>query len=228
MNGDAFANAVTIADFHAGRFASILKILVNFADGGELIDLIVAANGGMTIHDNVRFQYCTLTNFDMGSNNTKRANVDVCANDGTRFHNGGRMNKGGFINHVSGLPATRTHHCRFANNFAVNHSYAFEASQAATRFFKSDFHDHLITRHDRTLEARLIDTREVIEFTRLQFTYAFKRQNTGSLCHRFQDQHTREDRFTREVPLEERLVNGDIFHCAQKTTFFKIQHTVYQ
>ena len=77
------------------------------------------------------------------------------------------MNKGGFINHVSGLPATRTHHCRFANNFAVNHSYAFEASQAATRFFKSDFHDHLITRHDRTLEARFIDTREVVQFTRL-------------------------------------------------------------
>src|SRR5690606_9456316 len=158
MNGDAFANAVTIADFQTGRLTSIFKILVYFADGSELIDLVIAANSRMTIHDNVRFQYCTLTNFDMGSNNTKWANMDVSTNNGTDFHNGGRMNKGGFINHVSRLPATSTHHSRFANNFAVNQSYAFEASQAATRFFKSDFHDHLITRHDRTLEARFIDT----------------------------------------------------------------------
>ena len=80
MNGDAFANAVTIADFHTGRFASIFQILVNFADGGELINLIIAANFSMTIHDNVRFQYGTLTNFDMGSNDTKRTNVSVRAN----------------------------------------------------------------------------------------------------------------------------------------------------
>ncbi|SRN30309.1 Uncharacterised protein [Shigella flexneri] len=80
MNGDAFANAVTIADFHTGRFASIFQILVNFADGGKLINLIIAANFSMTIHDNVRFQYGTLTNFDMGSNDTKRTNVCVRAN----------------------------------------------------------------------------------------------------------------------------------------------------
>ncbi|MGQ7171884.1 hypothetical protein ACUOCP_39465, partial [Escherichia sp. R-CC3] len=28
VSGDAFANAVTIADFHTGRFASIFQILV--------------------------------------------------------------------------------------------------------------------------------------------------------------------------------------------------------
>ena len=228
MNGDAFANAVTIANFHTGRFASIFQILVNFTDGGELIDHVIAANGRMTIHHDVRFQYGTLTNFNMGSNNTKWTNVNVSTDNGTLFHNGGWMNKGGFINHVSGLPATRTHHGSFANNFAVNQSYAFKASQAATRFFKSHFHDHLITRHDRALKARFVNTCEVIQLTRLQFTNAFKRQDTGGLSHRFQDQYAREDRLPREMPLEEWLVYRNIFHCAQKTTFFKIQHTVYQ
>jgi hypothetical protein len=155
MNGDAFANAVAIANFHTGRFTSIFQILVNFADGSELIDLVITANFGMAINDNVRFQYGTFANFDVRSNNTKRANVDVSTNDGAFFHNGGRMNKGGFINHVSGLPATRTHHRRFANHFTVNQRYAFEASQAATGFLKSDFHNHLIARYDRTFESAL-------------------------------------------------------------------------
>ncbi|EJK92659.1 hypothetical Protein UUU_06450 [Klebsiella pneumoniae subsp. pneumoniae DSM 30104 = JCM 1662 = NBRC 14940] len=30
------------------------------------------------------------------------------------------------------------------------------------------------------------------------------------------------------MPLEKRLVYRNIFYCAQKTTFFKIQHAVYQ
>src|SRR5699024_8964173 len=136
MNGDAFANAVTIADFHTGRFASIFQILVNFADGGELINLIIAANFSMTIHDNVRFQYGTLTNFDMGSNDTKRTNVSVSANRRALFHNGGWMHKGGFINHVSGLPATSTHHRCFANYFTVDQSNPFKTGQAAARFFE--------------------------------------------------------------------------------------------
>ena len=67
MNGDAFANAVTIADFHAGRFASIFQILVNFADGSELIDLIVTADFGVTINDNVRLQYGAFADFDVGA-----------------------------------------------------------------------------------------------------------------------------------------------------------------
>ena len=97
MNGDAFADAVAIANFHAGRFASIFQILVNFTDGSELIDLVVAANFGMTVDDNVRFQYGAFADFDVSANNTKRANVDVSANNGAFFYNGGRMNKGGFI-----------------------------------------------------------------------------------------------------------------------------------
>lgn len=55
MNGDAFVNVVMIADFYMGWFVSIFQILVNFADGGELINLIIVANFSMTIYDNVRF-----------------------------------------------------------------------------------------------------------------------------------------------------------------------------
>ncbi|MNN41746.1 hypothetical protein D3C81_1558830 [compost metagenome] len=228
MNGDAFADAVAIANFHAGRFASILQILVYFADGGKLIDLVIATNFSMAIHDNVRLQYGTLTNFNMGSNNTKRSNVGIGTNTGALFHNGGRVNKGGFINHVLGLPATGTHHRCFAHNFTVNQCNPFKTGQATARFLESDFHDHLIARYDRTLEACFIDTSEIIQLAWLQFSYAFKRQNTRCLGHCFQNQHARENRFTREVALEERLVNGYIFHCAQKTTFFKIQHTINQ
>lgn len=35
------------------------------------MNLVIATNFSMAIHDNVRLQYGTLTNFNMGSNNTK-------------------------------------------------------------------------------------------------------------------------------------------------------------
>ncbi len=72
MNGDAFANAVAIANFHPGRFASIFQIPVNFADGSELIDLIVTADFGVAVNDNVRLQQGAFADFDVSANNTKR------------------------------------------------------------------------------------------------------------------------------------------------------------
>ena len=90
MNGDAFANAVAIANFHSSRLASIFQILVNFTDRSELVDLIVAANFSVAIHNDMRLQYGALANFDVGAHNTKRTNVDVSANDGAFFYNGGR------------------------------------------------------------------------------------------------------------------------------------------
>lgn len=90
------------------------------------MNLIVTADFGVAVNDNVRLQHGAFADFDVSANNTKRTNVDVSANHGAFFYNGGRMNKSGFINHVSGLPATRTHHRRFANHFTVNQRNAFE------------------------------------------------------------------------------------------------------
>ncbi len=137
------------------------------------------------------------------------------------------MNKSGFINHVSGLPATRTHHRRFANHFTVNQRNAFETGQAAAGFLESDFHNHLIARYYRAFEACFIDTREVVQLARFQFSDAFERQNPGGLRHCFQNQDARQNRLTVEVPRKTARLQKH-FYCAQKTTFFKIQHAVYQ
>lgn len=80
MNGDVFVNVVMIVDFYMGWFVSIFQILVNFVDGGELINFIIVVNFSMIIYDNVRFQYGIFINFDMGFNDIKRINVCVCVN----------------------------------------------------------------------------------------------------------------------------------------------------
>ncbi len=114
--------------------------------------------------------------------------MGISANYSAVFHNGGRMNKGGFINHESGLPATSTHHGCFAHNFTVDQRNPFKAGQATARFLESDFRSS-DRWHHRTLKARFINTREIIQFAGFQFPNAFKRQNTGCLRHRFQNQH---------------------------------------
>lgn len=130
---------------------------------------------------------------------------------------------------VDGQPLTQwMKFVTFAHDFTVDQRNPFKAGQATARFLESDFHDHLIAWHHRTLKARFINTREIIQFARFQFTNAFKRQNTGCLRHRFQNQHAWQNRFARKVPLEKRLVDGDIFHRTQKTTFFKVQHAIDQ
>ena len=86
----------------------------------------------------------------------------------------------------------------------------------------------IVAWYHRALEAGVVDTGKIIEFTWLQFTYAFKRQNTGGLRHRFQDQNARKNRFTREMPLEKRFINRNVLHCTQVFVLFKFQHAVYQ
>ena len=77
MDGDAFADAVAVANFHTRRFTSVFQVLVNFTDGSELIDLVITTNSGMAVNNNMRLQYGTFANFDVSTNNTKRANVSV-------------------------------------------------------------------------------------------------------------------------------------------------------
>ncbi|ADD75971.1 Hypothetical Protein PANA_0804 [Pantoea ananatis LMG 20103] len=138
------------------------------------------------------------------------------------------MDVGGWINHELCLPATGTHHGRFTDDFTVDSRYAIEASQTTAGFLEGHFHNHLIARYDRTLETGIINASKIIKLAWLQFTHAFKCQNAGGLCHRFQNQNAGKNRFTREMPLEKRLVKGDILYGAQIFVFFKIQHAIHQ
>src|ERR1700750_3222971 len=105
MNSDALANTVTIADFYAGWFASIFQILIHFTNRGKLIDLVIAANFSYAIDDDVGLQHCTFADFHLGADIAKRANMNAGSKDCAVFNDGTWMDKGGWVNHVLGLPA---------------------------------------------------------------------------------------------------------------------------
>src|SRR5690606_23366935 len=88
--------------------------------------------------------------------------------------------------------------------------------------------NHLIARHDRTLKARFVNTGKIVQLARLQLADAFKRQNAGGPRHCFQDQYAWENRLAREVALEKRLVNGNVFYRTQIFMLFKLKYTVNQ
>src|SRR5476649_2854310 len=110
MNGDALTNIVAIADFNTCRFTCIFQILVNFTDGNELKNAVVATNFGHTIENDVSFKFGTFTDFHLRTDKAERTDMNTGTDNGTVFNNSAWMNKGGFINHVLSLPAAGAHH----------------------------------------------------------------------------------------------------------------------
>src|SRR5690606_21602094 len=54
-------------------------------------------------------------------------------------------------------------------------------------------------------------------------------EDTGSLRHGFDDQHTRHDRVFREMSVEERLIDADILVGANSLAFdVQVHHTIHQ
>ncbi len=72
VNGDAFADAVAIAHFNTRRFARVFQILIHFTDGGELINLIIAADLGNAVHHHVGFQHRAGADFHLGADVAER------------------------------------------------------------------------------------------------------------------------------------------------------------
>ena len=56
MNGDEFADVISIADFNACRFAAVFQILRRKSDGNERENFIVIADLRIAVNDDVRFE----------------------------------------------------------------------------------------------------------------------------------------------------------------------------
>src|SRR3970282_209769 len=65
VDGDVFAYRVAVADLHGRVFAAIFLVLRRRADGGELIDAVVAADAHAAIEDHVRPDPAALADLDL-------------------------------------------------------------------------------------------------------------------------------------------------------------------
>src|SRR5690606_1454845 len=73
--------------------------------------------------------------------------------------------------------------------------------------------DQLIARYYAALEARVVDADEIVDRAVSGFlALALETENAGGLRHGFDDQYTGHYRYGREMAIEIRLVDGDIFN----------------
>jgi len=99
MDRDTLPESVAIAHFHHCRLSSVLQILVVFSDRSERIDDVVATNTGVSAYDDVRPEYCALTNLGIVADAAIGTNPDVSANHSAFFNNCARMDDSSFIDY---------------------------------------------------------------------------------------------------------------------------------
>ncbi len=87
------ANNILISDFQSCGFTRISNILRSITNGGELEYLVITADSGGPLDDNVRTDPGTFTDFDVRPDNRERANLNVRSEACTRMHNGPLVNQ---------------------------------------------------------------------------------------------------------------------------------------
>lgn len=96
---------------------------------------------------------------------------------------------------------------RFGRNFAINKRSSCKFADTRTLLHKLDLKSQQATWFDWRTKLRTFDGHEIDELARTGETEAFNRENTSSLCQRFDDQDTGHNRASREVPVEEVFID---------------------
>ncbi len=99
---------------------------------------------------------------------------------------------------------------RFGNDGAVDPCFGIELPDRATPLLLSDMHHHDVAGGHGLAKARLVDAHEVDQLALKLLAQGLDDENSRRLRHGLDDQHARHDRVARKVPLELRLVDGDV------------------
>jgi len=77
VDGDVLAEDVAVADDDGGRFAVVFEVLGALADGGEGVEFVLLADGGVAVDDDVAVEFAAITEGDVGIDHTKGADFDI-------------------------------------------------------------------------------------------------------------------------------------------------------
>src|SRR5690606_22208668 len=92
IHGDAFANDIVPADFQPGGLAAVLQILRCMADRCEGIDAGTGAYDSDSRDHDMADEHHPVAQFHLRTDMAIRPYLDVSAQPGTIFDNGGRVN----------------------------------------------------------------------------------------------------------------------------------------
>src|SRR5579863_3448838 len=96
-----------------------------------------------------------------------------------------------------------------AGEFAINVGFALQPSRGLPEGEDFDFDSQLIARNHRPPEPRALNSGKYQQLV-VAIADFFEEQNGAGLRHRLNNQDARHDRISGKVPVEERLVDGDI------------------
>src|SRR5439155_21859147 len=104
-----------------------------------------------------------------------------------------------------------------ADGFAINGANAFSFANFAAEFYQLDLNHELISGAHRFAPLHILSGHKVSDLAPI--LRLLEHKNYSHLRDRFHLKHTRHDRVTRKMALEERFVDGDVFHSDDMMAF---------
>src|SRR5712691_2857659 len=125
--------------------------------------------------------------------------------------------------------AQRAQDLRFGGERVADARLRSELPQAAGLPLERHLEQQLVARDDRPLEARLVDSREVVDGPVVRFgAERPERQYGRGLSQRLDDHDPGHDRLVREMAGKERLVDGDVLDREEPLARLAFEHPIHQ
>jgi hypothetical protein len=118
---------------------------------------------------------------------------------------------------------------RLSGEFITDMDLALHSPDGGFAAQNLDGDDHLITRNNRTTQARLINSRQEGHIVFALFGSTFEQsEDRAGLRHRFNGENAWHDRRTRKMSVEERLIDRDVLQRDNSLVGIDFDDTIHQ